>query len=190
MDAMAQAIERSRIVIICISEEYRKSNYCRAEAHYTFQREQKIVPVVLQKHYKADGWLLFLMGHLLYVDFTKYEFGQATKMLFKELKTEEIPKTNVTSFTLSTPPVTFSKNILEWTPTDVQDWLVEQNLTQMSRLLTNCNGRSLIYLNDFMIHGHPEQILLLLQQDSLRRTGENLSLVELACFRSLMDEQK
>ena len=89
MDAMAQAIERSHTIIICMSEEYRKSNYCRAEAHYAFQRQRKIVPVLLQKHYKPDGWLLFLIGQLLYVDFIKYEFDQAMKMLFKELKAED-----------------------------------------------------------------------------------------------------
>jgi TIR domain len=42
MDAMSQAIERSHTVIICMSEEYRKSNYCRAESHYAFQRQRKI----------------------------------------------------------------------------------------------------------------------------------------------------
>ena len=39
MDAMAQAIEQSKTIIICMSEEYRRSNYCRAEAHYAFQRQ-------------------------------------------------------------------------------------------------------------------------------------------------------
>ena len=51
MDAMAKAIEQSHTVIICMSEKYRKSNYCRAEAHYAFQRQRKIVPILLQKHY-------------------------------------------------------------------------------------------------------------------------------------------
>ncbi|CAF1501402.1 unnamed protein product, partial [Rotaria sp. Silwood1] len=55
MDAMAQAIEQSHIIIICMSEQYRKSNYCRAEAHYAFQQQRKIVPILLQKHYKPDG---------------------------------------------------------------------------------------------------------------------------------------
>ena len=92
MDAMAQAIELSHTVIICMSEEYRKSNYCRAEAHYAFQRQRKIVPVLLQKHYRPDGWLLFLIGQLLYVDFIKYEFGRAMEMLLKNLKLKMLVK--------------------------------------------------------------------------------------------------
>ncbi len=191
MDAMAQAIEQSHTIIICMSEDYRKSNYCRAEAHYAFQCQRKIVPVLLQKHYKPDEWLLFLIGQLIYVDFTKYEFGRAIEMLTKELKTEDVYKTNVVSITrLISPPPTFPKNILEYTSTHVQDWLKKQNLVQMTRLLANCNGRSLMYLNDFITNGKIQQILLLLQEDSLRRSGENLSLIELSCFQSLMDEQK
>jgi hypothetical protein len=75
MDAIAEAIEQLHTIIICMSEDYRKSNYCRAEAHYAFQRQRKIVPVLLQQHYKADGWLLFIIGQLLYVDFIKHEFS-------------------------------------------------------------------------------------------------------------------
>jgi hypothetical protein len=190
MDAMAQAIEQSQTVIICMSEQYRKSNYCRAEAHYAFQRQRKIVPVLLQKHYKPDGWLLFLMSQLLYVDFTKHEFERAMGILFKELKAEEVHETNLLSHTPSISSPRLPNNIFEWTSTHVQDWLAKQNLTQMSRLLTNCNGRSLVYLNDFITNGQPQQILSLLQEDSLRRIGETLSLIELSCFRSLMDEQK
>jgi hypothetical protein len=207
MDAMAQAIERSHTIIICMSEEYRKSNYCRAEAHYAFQRQRKIVPVLLQKHYKPDGWLLFLIGQLLYVDFIKYEFGRAMEMLFKELKAEDICEINVrpmhpkvdTHTVVSSTAVILSKasspsitpqNILEWTQSQVQQWLGEHNLIQMSHLLTDYDGRSLVYLNKYMKNGQPQQILSLLQEDSVRRTNKSISLIEISRFQSLMDQQK
>jgi hypothetical protein len=206
MDAMAQAIEQSQTVIICMSEQYQKSNYCRAEAHYAFQRQRKIVPVLLGKHYKPDGWLLFLVGQLLYVDFTKYELVQAMTMLFKELKVDDIAETNqasvyreegtdvvtpiqLASTSKATSSLILSENILEWTAIDVQAWLIDHDLGQMARLLTNCNGRSLVYLTQYIKISEQQQILKLLQTDSLRRTGEDLSLIELSCFRSLMDEQ-
>ncbi|CAF4193748.1 unnamed protein product, partial [Rotaria sordida] len=72
MDAMAQGIEQSHTIIICMSEHYRKSNYCRAEAPYAFQQQRKIVPLILQEQYKPYGWLSFLIGHLFYIDFNKY----------------------------------------------------------------------------------------------------------------------
>ena len=43
--------------------------------------------------------------------------------------------------------------------TQVQDWLIEHNLIQMSRLLVDCDGRSLVYLNKYMKSGQPQQIL-------------------------------
>jgi hypothetical protein len=207
MDAMAEAIERSQKVIICMSEEYRKSNYCRAEAHYAFQRQRKIVPVLLQKHYKPDGWLLFLIGQLVYVDFTKYEFDRAMVMLFKELKFRDIAETNQShvrheevrndvvpirfaSIPKPSPSLVLSQNILEWTSTEVEAWLIDHDLKQMSRLFSNCNGRSLVYLNKYIKIGESQQILKSLQADSLRRIGEDLSIIELSCFRSLMHEQK
>jgi hypothetical protein len=192
MDAMAQAIEQSYTIIICMSEEYRKSNYCRAEAHYAFQRQRKIVPILLQEHYNPDGWLLFLIGQLLYVDFTKYEFARAIDTLLKELKAENISN-------ISTLPVRpledtntllsiRSHNILEWTKVQIQEWLIEHNLVQMSRLFTDCDGRSLVYFRRYMKHGDLRQILDSLQEDSRRHTNQNLSFLELARFQSLMDQ--
>ncbi|CAF4183035.1 unnamed protein product, partial [Rotaria magnacalcarata] len=121
-----------------MSEQYRKSNYCRAEAQYAFQRERKIVPILLQKQYKPDGWLLFIIGQLLYVDFNKYEFPRAMQMLHKELKVEFVVETNAaparsqedtvvahSTAYISSPEISMSsigsENILEWTQAQVQD---------------------------------------------------------------------
>ncbi len=200
MDAMAQAIERSHIVIICMSEEYRKSNYCRAEAHYAFQRQRKIVPVLLQKHYKPDGWLLFLIAQLLYVDFNKHGFDRAMNILLKELKAKNMSEINTipvrpleeTDILLSTTstslPSVRPQNILEWTKIHVQDWLTEHNLLQVCRVFADCDGRSLVYLSIYMKQGDLRQILNSLQEDSLRHTNQNLSFLELSRFQSLMDQ--
>lgn len=40
-DRMAEAIERSHTVIICVSREYKVSASCRLEANYAYQRQQK-----------------------------------------------------------------------------------------------------------------------------------------------------
>ena len=197
MDAMAQAIEQSHTVIVCLSEDYRKSNYCRAEAHYAFQRQRKIVPVLLQKHYKPDGWLLFLIGQLLHVDFTKHEFSQAMGMLLTELRTtcrkEHLDTTisdQASSISRASSSLKLPQSILLWSSKDVQAWLIRRNLQQMARLLVGCDGRSLVYLNRFMKINDTEQILKLLQSDAHRRIGEDISLIELSCFRSLMDKRQ
>ncbi|CAF3669446.1 unnamed protein product [Rotaria socialis] len=207
MDAMAQAIEQSNTVIMCMSEQYRKSNYCRAEAQYAFQCERRIVPILLQKQYKPDGWLLFIIGQLLYVDFNKYEFSRAMQMLHKELKVEFMIETDAkavgekedtvvahSTAYISPPeisiPLIVSENILEWTQAQVQDWLLGHNLRQMSRLFTGCNGRGLVYLSKYIKNCESEQVLKLLEADSVRRINESISLIELSCFQSLLHEQK
>ncbi|CAF1199721.1 unnamed protein product [Rotaria magnacalcarata] len=207
MDAMAQAIEQSNTVVICMSEQYRKSNYCRAEAQYAFQRERKIVPILLQKQYKPDGWLLFIIGQLLYVDFNKYEFSRAMEMLHKELKVAFVVETNAapvrsqedtvvahSTAYISPPEISIpsivSENILEWTQAQVQDWLLGHNLRQMSRLFTDCDGRSLVYLSSYIKNCESQLVLKVLEADSLRRINESISLIELSCFHSLMHEHK
>jgi hypothetical protein len=206
MDAMAQAIERSNTILVCMSDKYRRSNYCRAEANYAFQRQLRIVPVLLQEHYQPDGWLLFLVGQSLYVDFTKYEFSQAIKLLFRELNAPvineigiastcskedadaEVPVTPKSRKSLSLPIL--PENILDWTQNHVQDWLVSHGLMQMSHLFANFDGQSLIHMSEFIENIEHQQVVYLLQEDSLRRTNQSLSLVELAYFRSLMNQRK
>jgi hypothetical protein len=200
MDAMAQAIERSDTIIICMSEQYRKSNYCRAEAHYAFQRQLKIVPILLQEHYQPDGWLLFLIGQLLYVDFTKYEFPRAIELLIKELRAPIIQGSQVvpvqseenTNFvvSLSMGLSRLPKDLLDWTPTQVHNWLIGYNLRQMARLLADFDGSSLDSLSELITRSDPQQVLTLFQEDSLRRINEHISLLELARFRSLLHERQ
>ncbi|CAF1664045.1 unnamed protein product [Adineta ricciae] len=198
MDAMAEAIDRSRTIVICMSEDYRKSNFCRAEAHYAFQQQRHIVPVLMQKQYKPDGWLLFLIGQLLYVDFTKHEFARAMEMFLKELQFTEVyepsiapvrPKANVQSEPVGITVAPSVRNISEWTQSEALGWLAERELVQMVRLLAGCNGRSLVYLHNYMKAGGTRQTLSLLQQDSLRLTNQSLSIIELSRFQAAMDEQ-
>ena len=201
MDAMAQAIERSRTMVICMSEQYRRSNYCRAEAHYAFKRQLKIVPVLLQEHYKPDGWLVFLIGQLLYVDFTKQNFEHAMVGLLNELKApilrqesqlgaqpRELTKSPRPSFSAPSPPV-LPESMLEWTSVHVHDWLIGNGLKQMALLLADYTGASLIPLNTYLTSGEPQLILNLLHEDAIRRTHRALSLVELAHFQGLLGRQ-
>ena len=206
MDAMAKAIEQSKAILICMSEQYRRSNYCRAEAHYAFQRQLKLVPVLVQEHYQPDGWLLFLVGQLLFIDFSKYEFLQASEMLIRELKAVTISEIDTISIspkeevdlTVSVKPMSLQcsslsilpENILTWNQTQVRDWLISHGLLQMSQLFANFDGRSLMYMDEIMENVELQQVVNLLQEDALRRTCQNLSLVEFSKFRSLIQLQR
>ncbi|CAF4113270.1 unnamed protein product [Rotaria sordida] len=203
MDAMVEAIEQSQIILICMSEQYQRSNYCRAEAQYAFQKQLNMIPILLQKHYKPDGWLAFLIGSLLYIDFTKYEYSKALDMLLKELKMIDIRNKTLTKSIQSklnhkellnissclTQSIILPENIQDWTEIHVQKWLSDNNLPQMTRILSDMNGLNLIHFSEFMIKSEPQQILSLLEQDSLHRINEHISLIEVSRFRTLIERK-
>jgi hypothetical protein len=126
----------------------------------------------------------------------KYEFNRAIDILKKELQAgnnseiDAIPvcPSDDTDTLLSITSTARSQNILEWTQAQVQDWCMEHNLSQVCHILTDCDGRSLFYLSKYMKHGDLRQILFSLQEDSLRRTNQSLSFLELSRFQSLMDQ--
>ncbi|CAF3647153.1 unnamed protein product [Rotaria sp. Silwood1] len=57
MAGIANAIENSECVLICMSNTYKESVYCQSEAHYAFERRCRVIPIILQPNYKPDGWL-------------------------------------------------------------------------------------------------------------------------------------
>ena len=60
---------------------------CDTEAEYTFQLKRPIVPLMMQRHYKPDGWLGMLMGAKKYINFDgKFEFATAYDMLLREMQ--------------------------------------------------------------------------------------------------------
>ena len=86
IDAMAQAVENSMCVLMCVTEKYRQSNPCQGEAKYAYQLNKKIIPLVMQKGYgQVKGWLGFIMGDTIFVDFSKYEFEVCVQKLKNEL---------------------------------------------------------------------------------------------------------
>ncbi|CAF0768599.1 unnamed protein product [Didymodactylos carnosus] len=85
MEAMAEAIESTDCLLLLICDNYKRSNYCRAEALYAYSRQVTLIPLLMQKKYKADGWLGLMLSQLIYIDFTKYEFNLAFDKLKAEL---------------------------------------------------------------------------------------------------------
>ncbi|KAJ8307350.1 hypothetical protein KUTeg_015434 [Tegillarca granosa] len=87
VQAMAHAVENSEIILICFSDKYKNSDNCRAEAEYAFQLKKKIIPLRMEKGYKPDGWLGFIIGSKLYHDFGGgHTFESRMEGLLKELK--------------------------------------------------------------------------------------------------------
>jgi hypothetical protein len=85
MNAMADAVENSEFVIMCMSDSYKQSTYCQAEAEYAFKCKRCLIPLIMREGYKPDGWLGFMIGSRIYVDFGRYDFKTACEKLMTEI---------------------------------------------------------------------------------------------------------
>ena len=56
IDGMANAVETSKVILVCYSTEYKESSNCRAELEYAFSNGKRLVPVRMQEKYPPDGW--------------------------------------------------------------------------------------------------------------------------------------
>ncbi|CAF1217778.1 unnamed protein product [Adineta ricciae] len=92
IESMAEAVENSKCILFCISSDYKSSTNCQAEAEYAYNRKRKMIPLVVEKDYKPDGWLGFMTGSKIYIDFADKEddeFDEAYKLLIAEIKRQE-----------------------------------------------------------------------------------------------------
>lgn len=72
-----------------MSETYKRSANCKSEAEYAFNRKKHIVPIKMKKDYVPDGWLGFILGTRMYIDFGTYEFEKAIKLLHTEIQLQK-----------------------------------------------------------------------------------------------------
>ncbi|CAF1337796.1 unnamed protein product [Rotaria sordida] len=96
MQAMADAVENSEFVILCMSDAYKHSIYCQAEAEYEFHCKRHLIPIIVcQEFTKACTLLLKEMtlqrehqldnsttdNHIIYEDQSKLiEFMDKSKL--------------------------------------------------------------------------------------------------------------
>jgi len=98
---MAHAIENSICILMCVTEKYKESNFCRLEAEYLVQKNKPFIPMLMEKGYRPDGWLGIILGSKIFVDFTKLDFTLAMKELNRNL---DLILNNTTQQNASKPP--------------------------------------------------------------------------------------
>ena len=196
IDSIVQTIDHSRSVVICVSERYKRSSLCRLAAQYAFKQRVKLIPILIDKYYKPDGWLSFLLGNSIPIDFIEKKYSQAMNLLLNQLKhpsfsvldslvVRQQPQ-NITNFPL---PQLRSSDIRQWSRVDVQQWLNDNQLPHLAKLLSNINGLELIELSKVIAKHSPQENLNLFQEQSMKRTGRNVSLIEIARLHHLIEEQ-
>ena len=120
LDSMARAVEDARTVLICITEKYRQSLNCQAEAQYAFKMNKHIVPLIMEKDYEnVRGWLGIIMSDKIFVNFTKYEFDECIRRLKNEISSRSKARENKNS--KETSAVLFTKSAVVVSQTKVSE---------------------------------------------------------------------
>nr|KAG5710904.1 hypothetical protein BaRGS_027055 [Batillaria attramentaria] len=85
--SMAEAVEKAYIVLCCMSAKYKDSLPCRQEAEYADDLRKTIIPLKMERDYKADGWLGLMVAGKLFYDFSgKYPFDTKFQELVKAVR--------------------------------------------------------------------------------------------------------
>ncbi|XP_059176158.1 uncharacterized protein LOC131955877 [Physella acuta] len=161
LQAMAKAVEDASIVIIAMSQLYKDRPNTRAEAEYAFQLRKKIIPLIMQRGYRPDGWLGLILGSKLYYDFSgRHPFQTPMEGLLKAVlkyadqdttDCVEQPAVAKVSSGLSTVPPpshlaltptqcqpthptvpSVSEDVKRWTTEDITKWLTTHKLQSTS----------------------------------------------------------
>ncbi|CAF1133056.1 unnamed protein product [Adineta steineri] len=84
--SMARAVENSYIVLLCISQKYYESDYCRLEAEYAAENRIKFIPCLMEKSFRAQSWLGIIKGSNVHIDFSESEdFDQSFNELIRQI---------------------------------------------------------------------------------------------------------
>ena len=171
LEAMAAAIESSDAIIMCVTNRYRESQACRTEAEYAYTRKKLMIPAMLQKNYKPDGWLGILMGSKLYYNMHNQEDIRnampaikaevAKSMGEKKAIGGEIDGANGAA--QATPNLSSQAASKEIKVPDNKDtmtlWLENHGLGQYSAAFKkeHMYGKALLKLHEEIGHGDPEK---------------------------------
>lgn len=86
LQSMAEAVENSAVILICITERYYLSPNCRLEAEYAVRLNKPIVPLLMQSKFIPQGWLGIAIGSKIYYDFSKYTIEEKYPSFLREIQ--------------------------------------------------------------------------------------------------------
>jgi len=163
LGAMAEAVEQSSLVLMCMSRKYKDSPNCRLEGEYVVNRKVPFIPLMMQQGYLPDGWLGITLGAKLYYDFTN-EDNWDTKIsaLVKAMGNGKATHSNGTSAiakiteVVSSPP---KLSPVEWKPENLLSWMQAEGIDKHREAFVKhkIDGRALLEIKALLLS--PQSVL-------------------------------
>lgn len=182
ISTMANAIENSQTIIICMSDNYQKSNACRHEVDFAYVKQRRIIPLVVQSNFQPQEWLAFIIGSSPHIDFVQHEFDRAYEMLENEIKIISNQSENIHE----------NKRVDQWTSNDVYNWCQSNNLSTFVPLLEHYDGPSLVRLHKMSQNRSDEEMFKLLQNDYeqiQQKTSMKFTFMEFVRFQTILNQR-
>ncbi|UJR16583.1 hypothetical protein I4U23_003483 [Adineta vaga] len=85
LQRMAEAVEESHLMLVCMSSAYKSSKSCQMECEYAFKCHHNVLFLRVEANYIATGWLGIYLGVHLYIDVTKHDFLTTFKDIIKQI---------------------------------------------------------------------------------------------------------
>ena len=154
LEAMAEAVENASAVLVCVSRRYKESQNCRSEATYAYDLKKDIIPLMMERNYKGDGWLGIIVTGKMWFDFqSKHVLEQSVTKVIKELggrgKDVDVtdgPSKPVVQAVQADIVATSSSSpgVSTWTNEEVKQWFKEIGLEKVCKQdISGMNGQSL-----------------------------------------------
>ncbi|CAF3502368.1 unnamed protein product [Rotaria socialis] len=169
LESMAEAVENSSIVLICMNEQYKQSYYCRLEAEYATELRKPCIPCLMQPRFRPYGWLGIIKGAKVHVDFATVPFEEAFSTLIREVETikevnsgnekneKKVGQPHTTGLStieninnlieckqdkpiISTPTLPSDHSIPHWDSATVKKWLEKIGLSHLESVFVNIDG--------------------------------------------------
>ncbi|CAF3630830.1 unnamed protein product [Rotaria socialis] len=90
LQALANAVENSYVVLLCFNSAYAASEYCRKEACYAIEKRIPYIPCRMEAGFDPTGWLGITITDHVYCDFSSLnDFNKALEKLIRQIKNFE-----------------------------------------------------------------------------------------------------
>lgn len=156
LQAMANAVENASVVLLCYSEAYKMSPYCRLEAEYSIKCNKNIIAVRIEPNYKPDGWLGLALAMKIYVDFSNSNLNENDLSFIKLIRhinsiqcesQSTVKLKNCSCDSLDSAKLeTYESQIKNWKFNDIKQWLIKYDLNVWAKFLKDYDGLSLLGL--------------------------------------------
>lgn len=85
METLVEAVNESALIVVCLSKSYKRDNHCQAITKYAFHSKHRILPLIVKKGYKIDGWLKSIVDKQNTIQIDSNDFKTNCSLLLEEI---------------------------------------------------------------------------------------------------------